>query len=437
VKRPLPLLPSASKSDLAALCVFPWNGGRRWPWQPERPEQRFGKAFHAIAEAIALALEDVGEVVGDLEIGVAWAAEMFEVGAKEREQLQAMAERVLELLTSDDATSRTPEVIYAIDVESLAVRVLEDRRDRRRSERVAIADLVFLRPDGRLVVREYKTGRAARTKRAAEAAQTRLLGYAAARALGHTAVRVEFVHVEPEKLLLDGVDLDELDFCVVEGQQAELVERLLAPPAPNPGPWCEQGYCPIQASCPATQAMVARLEQEVLRVPFVREPLTPEEAGALRSVVQLVRAWADDAETKWKAVASRGPIPAGPGLVVVAQERQGDEELADAPEAFGIVAEELGSLVVDGDDERRTAALQAAYTLKHSKASIERGIRKALGARPARGALGRAQGRILDRLRAAGHIRRGGRYVVYTEMRADQLGRGAIDAPVDPAGGEP
>jgi RecB family exonuclease len=436
MNRPLPLLPSASKSDLAALCAFPWNGGKRWPAYVERPEQRFGKAFHAIAEAIARALQDVGEIVSDLDVGVTWAAEMFGLGAKEREQLQAMAQRILELLASDDAVWRMPEPIYAVNVETLAVRVLEDRRDRRPSERIAIADLVFMRADGRLVVREYKTGRAARTKRAGEAAQTRLLGYAAARALGHDSVRVEFVHVEPERLLLDGVDLDELDFCVVEGQQAELVDRLRAPPAPNPGPWCEQGYCPIQATCPATQAMVTRVEQEVLRVPFVREPQTPEEAGALRAAVQLVRAWADEAETRWKAMASRGPIPAGPGLVVVAQERQGDEELTDSDEVLQVITDEVGALVVDGDEARRAEAQRASYTVKVSKASIERAIRKALGARPARGALGRAQGRILDRLRAAGHIRRGGRYVVFTEMRADQLGRGAIDAPAEPTGGE-
>jgi hypothetical protein len=428
-RRRLPMLPSASKSDLAAVCVFPWNGGVRWPkWEPERVDARFGKAFHAIGEAVANVFNEFGDVHGDVEMGVHWCAHAFEITEKERETLEAITHHLIEFLRNDDGVDgRIPEAVFAIDAETAAARRLTDRRDKSYSERVAIADLVVVFGDGRIVIREYKTGRGALAKKAATAAQTRLLALVAARYFDVNSIRTEIVHVGADGFLIDAAEFDSLELLGIECEQEQLLERLLAAPRPVPGPWCSGEFCPIKADCPATKAMLAAVEREALAVPVIHEPRSAEEAAKLRNAVQIVRAWADAADERWKSWASRMPLPVGGGKVVIAQERVGDEEIVENEKTVDVVNDELGQLVVGGDPATTKAAQHAAYTVKISKASIARGARKALGPAPARGALKRTQDRILNRLRSEGLVRRGSPYVVYTEVPENRLGAGAVD----------
>lgn len=421
-RRHLPMLPSASKSDLAAECVFPWNGGVRWPkWEPSRIDARFGKAFHAIAEVVARVVNEFGHIPGDVELGVFWGAESFELSETERSTLESITWHLIEFLGADTGATFEPEIVFGIDVETANVRVLADRRDKRYSERVAIADLVVRHGDGSVVVREYKTGRGARDKRASTASQTRLLALAAARYFDRDSIRCEVVHVAPDGFYVDAAEFDSLALLGIECEQEELLERLLAAPRPTPGPWCAGEFCPIKADCPSTLAMLASVEREALAVPVIHEPRTAEEAAKLRTAVQQIRAWADVAEERWKAFASRMPLPVGGGKVVVKQERQGDEEIVEDARTTDVINDELAQLVIDADPAVVAAAQKAAYVVKLSKASLERGIRKALGPAPARGALKRMQGRVMDRLRSAGLVRRGAAYSVFTEVPENRL----------------
>lgn len=428
LRRRLTMLPSASKSDLADHCVFPWNGGVRWPkWEPMRTDQRFGKAFHAAAEAAAHVFEEFGTIPGSLELGVFWCAEAFELTENERQTLEALMFRLVEQLENDDAEWRVPEFIFAVNVESGDVRRLANRQDKRPSERVAIADLVFKQRNGSIVVREYKTGRGAQSKRAETSGQTRLLAFATARHFELADVRCEVVHVAVDGFIVDAAQFDSLALCVIECEQEALVERLLAAPKPNPGPWCTGEFCSIIADCPATKAMLAEVERHALSVPVLHEPQSAEEAGRLRTAVHVVRKWADAAEERWQSWAKRMPIPVGGGKVVIVQERKGDEELVENDKMLDIVIDEIAQMVFDQDATRIKEAQRAAVVVKASKASIERGVRKALGPAPVRGALKRGQTRIVERLRSQGLVRHGAHYVVYTEVPADRIGSGAID----------
>lgn len=432
-RRRLPLsLPSGSKSDLAAECVFPWNGGVRWPkWQPSRVDQRFGNAFHHVAEAVAHVFNEFGMVPGSVELGVFWAAEAYELTEKEREMLESITYHLIEQLANDDATYRTPEQCFAIDVETSAVRLASDRRDRKPSERIAISDLIVHLADGRHVVREYKTGRGAQSKRARSSGQTRSLAFAAARYYELESVRMEVVHVAADGFKVDAVEFDSLELLAIECEQDALLERLIAAPMPKPGPWCAGEFCPMVAECPSTKAMLAEVERHALAIPVLHDPRTPEEAGMLRTAVQAIRKWAEDADEKWKAIASRMPLPIGGGKVVVAQERRGDDELVENDRATQLIADEITQLVIDADPVRVRESQQAAYSVKYSKASIVRGVRKALGPSPARGALKRGQTRVLDRLRAAGLVRRGAPYVVFTEVPESRLHAAVVESEVE------
>jgi hypothetical protein len=173
--------------------------------------------------------------------------------------------------------------------------------------------------------------------------------------------------------------------------------------------------------------MLAVVEREALATPVVRDPRTPEEAGRLRTTVQLMRAWADAAEERWKAMAKRGPIPTGPDKVVVMMERQGDEEIVENDKTFEAIEDELSQMMIDVDEKQRKAVLDAAYKRSVSKSSIDRATRKALGPAPARGAIKHSSDRILNRLRREGLIRRGARYTVFTEVPANRLGGVTIE----------
>lgn len=422
-RRRLPMLPSASKSDLATECVFPWNGGVRWPkWEPERVDARFGKAFHAIAEAVALVFNEFGGIPGDVEAGVFWAAEGFVLTEKERETMESITYRLIDWMAKFETGEVFPELVFGFDIESANARTLSDRRNKLPSERVAIADLVVRAIDGYTTVVEYKTGRGAREKRAATSGQTRMLALSAARFFGVDRVRCEIVHVAADGFYVDAAEFDSLALLSIECEQEELLERLFAAPQPNPGPWCTGEFCPIKAECPATLAMLANVERDVLAVPVIHEPRNAEEAGKLRTAVKLVRAWADAADERWKLWAGRMPLPVGGGVVVVAQERQGDEEIVEGAKTMNVIDDELAQLVLDNSPENIAAARKAAIIVKVSKASLERGIRKALGPAPARGALKRAANRVMDRLRREGLVRRGAPYSVFTEMPANRIG---------------
>src|SRR5262245_8347768 len=113
MKRQLPMLPTASHHDLAEHCVYPWNGGVRWlDRAPMAPDQRYGSAFHALAQAL----------VTNADADAAGLAERFELTLAEARRLESARDRILEVLGADACARRAAEVAFVYSIAASAVR---------------------------------------------------------------------------------------------------------------------------------------------------------------------------------------------------------------------------------------------------------------------------------------------------------------------------
>ncbi len=175
------------------------------------------------------------------------------------------------------------------------------------TEVAGTADLVLLRPDGSLLVADYKN--AVPGQEIDARAQLRTLALMAARALGADVVDILTIMVDESSAWGEGAD--RLDVFALDAEAAMLTRELVAfasdPTVPRPGPWCSDRYCPARASCPAT---VEALAQLVPAAALTRHRLStdltgPEHAAWTLTALDLVdeatkairaslRAYADD-----------------------------------------------------------------------------------------------------------------------------------------------
>lgn len=396
-------LPSASHLELAEYCVFPWSGGVRWPDRPALGiPGRYGNAFHELAADLVRGVEPVlGQLV-----------EAHGLPAAEARRLTAAGARVADLLDGDLDGDLDAEVEIVYTVATARAR-RAPRTSKAPGEMFGAADVVLERGDGFVVVRDWKTGERAKGKGPQETRQLRFLARAAADLYPDAAgIRVELAFVDEDGAEIIGADLDDLELGAVEGELAELVERVEAVPVPNPGPWCDRYYCPIRAVCPATLAALATVDKDLARFPLATEGIATAAQGAmLRHRLPVLQAWIDQREKDLETWTQKwGPLPVEdkPGVFWGPIQHEGRERIEAAPDAVEIVRQHLG--------EHASKAVE----LSMSKASIERGARAALtagGAPLKRGALGSVVKPLLEQLRGIHAVVKGAPFTRWEEFK--------------------
>lgn len=420
-----PRFPGASKLALAAHCVYPWTSGARWPASgPRTPSQRYGDAFHALAEHVGQNVDSVHYTADATGADAMWKnidaaaqnyAEEHDLTPRETDSLRTGGLHIHDALDADHVVKgrRHVEIAAAFDPYAGTRRMLQGAERAEPHELYARADLVFERADGVFVIRDWKTGEKARDARPRDTAQLRALALAFySPCTPAPGVRVEIAHVSDEGIDVEGDDLSAEDLRAAEAELVELAGRLAEPAEPKPGPWCERLYCPMQATCPATLNALASVDAE-LTVHPMRGPLVgPEHAAHLRHRLPMLKAWIEDREREIKELAKRAPLPVegkadtwwGP------VEFPGHEKIIATPEAIETVRGELPF----GADK--------AISTEISKASIERGVRAQVlkvhgGNRMPRGAGKALTDKIFQELRKEGAMKKGAPHVRFVEFK--------------------
>jgi hypothetical protein len=247
-------LPSFSKLELAALCQYPWTSGK--PHNETTSEAAaLGKAVHSMAQCLA--------IWGDAPVGD--IADANGLDQDNHEQLINAYVELLDQLGHEQLTDRwrAAEVCFGLQLDTGLVRHIDfERRWRRRhNEVVGVIDLVREDEDGRLRVRDYKTGRGALYMKPSDSLQMLCYGLAATRLYRRDRVIVELCQVGSELWL----EVDEMDDLLLDWTWERLheVERLVLDQGnnvPRPGPHCRELYCPIVDRCEATQASLVAID---------------------------------------------------------------------------------------------------------------------------------------------------------------------------------
>lgn len=419
-------MPPASRVALALQCLYPWTSGATWPAKgPRTASQRYGDAFHELAEKIAREHDPTeGSSQGPLPIED-WASDIAEKhGLTEGEDraLLGDAVHIVDVLDADHVQGpRHVEVAACFDPFTGQSRMLTSTDRAEPHEVYARADVAFWRTDGVFVIRDWKTGERARQERPRDMAQLRVLALAFAGSHRAT-LHVEIAHVGECGIEIVGDDLTAEDLRETEGVLLDLEDRLAQPAEPRQGPWCERGYCPMRATCPATLEALASVDRELTVWPL-RGPLAgPEHAAFLRHRLPALKAWIEERERAIEAEAKRAPlpVPGKEGMFWGPIEHPGREKIKLSPEAKETLVAEL------------PLTHHLAIEESTSKASIERAIRAQVlkvhgGQKLPRGAAKQLTDKVFRLLREEGAIVKGAKYVRYQEFK--KIGDAVIAEP--------
>lgn len=405
-----PRFPSASRLGLAAHCVYPWSSGATWLGEgAPTPDQRYGNAFHVLAErALGGTTLLEGEALDALARACAAEHALTEA---ESDNLRAAALRLLEAIQQDHVQGPLHvETAAAFDPLTGTRRLMVGNERGEPHELYGRADLVFLRTDGVLVVRDWKTGERAREAAPRDTPQLRALALLFSEP--GVPVRVELAFLGEDGIEIRGDDLTAEDLRDVEGELVELAAHLEAPPEPRPGPWCERLHCPMRATCPATLAALASVDAEITRYPLTGPVQGPEHAAFLRHRLAALQAWMEERERAVREEAKRAPLPVAgkDGTYWGPVEYPGHEKIAATPEVMEVLRTEL------------PAGVEKAVSMEVTKASLDRAVRAQVlqvhgGNRLPRGVAGKLKERVFGRLRELGALKRGAPYVRFTEFK--------------------
>lgn len=356
----LPMLPSPSRLALGEACAFAWS-----PLAPEWPEDRgtsaraFGEGISTVAQSIVegcnVAPVEAARLAGELGLAPAEVARFVSTAGH-------VAQAVAELRADPAVTELRAEVPVAYAVTMAAARWCGERApggravDEREGERSGAIDLIYRR-NGRLVVRDWKSGPRAREHRPRDTVQLLAYGVAAALASGDQAVTLELAHVDEDGVLVVADDLDafELDAAAlrVAGIYAAVARR---DGVPSPGSHCWEGYCPVLPVCPVTQQAIEAVHQASEAPAMVVTFQSPEHAASVRQRAKMVQKALDAIDDALRAYAAHTPIPAGRGKVY--GQRVTTREVVDlsARGAMAVLEQHLGALGVEVAIERSTSA---------------------------------------------------------------------------------
>lgn len=167
-----------------------------------------------------------------------------------------------------------------------------------------------------LVVYDWKSGRA---ELDTYDGQMALLAVAAARAYGASKVRVVLVRFrdngppEVRERTFDALDIEEYagTFALMLTGAADGVAL------PSPGPHCSAMYCPAQASCPASRALLTSHEDTAPLAELLTTAITtPEEAGRAYLLAKRAKSLLKLIDDRVQEIAAQGDVPTSGGKVL-------------------------------------------------------------------------------------------------------------------------
>ena len=247
------MLLSGSKFGLARLCQW-WCRPEVQAPRVESEAAKRGTNRHKVLEFMARGVCDEAAILPAL-----WGCEP--------EEWSAIAEEILGWLPRADEGQRSYcEQQYVYDTRDGASHPVDGKDRNYHVEQGQIpltVDWVGVE-SGTLSVVDYKTGQQANLDMPASNGQIQLCCLAAARAIGVDTVRGSIVLVDDDGSarrfdhVFDVLDLDAI------AEDARSVVDAIPSARPNPGPWCEQKWCPARAVCPATQQAIAGTPVEPL-----------------------------------------------------------------------------------------------------------------------------------------------------------------------------
>lgn len=185
-------------------------------------------------------------------------------------------------------------------------------------------DLLLTKPDGGVVVIDYKTGR--RTVHVAESGQMHLLGLAVARARGLSLVTVSVVHVTEDgalafdEMLLGPDELDRIARAVrtafARVRDAHAAVSGGRTPDVRVGDHCS--FCPAFRSCPANVGLAKHL-LSASADDFGIDEMSPSQVGSLWAWAARARRVLDEIESGLKAYIDHDPVPHPDGVNEIAR----------------------------------------------------------------------------------------------------------------------
>jgi hypothetical protein len=174
-------------------------------------------------------------------------------------------------------------------------------------------DVVILQGQ-KAIVPDWKTGSPSNVEPAKTNTQLALGAVCVAQHHGCTEVEVQLRYPDG---FVDRHTYDAFDLLDIESQLNDLIVKCNDDPQPQPGLHCTSKWCPIRATCPATQATLAALPENhaVDLVKAAGGSITgPGHAGTLYHRAQAARALLDRVDAAIKAyVDEHGPVPLGDG----------------------------------------------------------------------------------------------------------------------------
>lgn len=395
------ILPTASKIDLAMLCVLPWHGSMM-PW----PKQKYGLAaargtdVHATAEAHA-------------------NGERPSHDYTKAQNVHDTARVAVDELT--DGALYVTERPVAYDPITGVARLLEkpdsprDYSQVRQGELVGTIDLLIVRP-GEVIIADHKTGRKAKTGKASDSWQLRLIAVAVAKLFGLDTVKVMLVHLdeadyEPDTFEFAPWDLDEFATAL-----RDMVERInQGTIVGNIGVHCYDRFCPVRLKCPTIAAALEVVGEEAKRrLPVLNDIENNEQAVALRVAIKQGEELLKQAQSKLEEYASKTPVYMGDGVVFAHVECRGHERI---------------DLTVSGALEKvREIVGDDAIKKTVSKESIELAAR----AKQAKRGQGKKHAdKCFDDLRAMGAMARPSSYMAFKDIRPKSIDTTGVEVAND------
>lgn len=377
-----------SKTDLARQCLY-WLSPHvpRQPWQPKGEAAMLGDAVHLIGQRVLEGHANPTE-------GVSEEAAKYETGLRQMLAALPDGERIAELPMAWDCETKTARVLPS--------KGQRDYTAKRWTELVGTADIIIIGDDW-VGCYDIKTGIGARSKEAKTAGQLLTLGLCIARIRKVERVKIGFCHVEVGDWYVDEDELDCFDLLDVEDELDKLYREVLTGQmVPKPGHHCYSAWCPAASVCPATQATLARIDDEAHRhLPMVPTIESPEQAARVRIGLKLIeekrKAWQEALE---QYVLHQGAVEVSPGVWFGAVEKS-SERVSISYQDLGLLVEHMGE-----------DAARDAVEVRTSKTAIE----SALKARQAKRGEGIAKARALyDELRPRG-LMRASTYTTFSEF---------------------
>jgi hypothetical protein len=358
------ILPSFSRLALAYACAYPWVGFERWPKRPWSDVASVGQRVSTAAEQLAIWGDYDRDAVGDAA---------------------PHAEAVRELLERDNPAAIYAEQALAWDVRHRSARWLPQNHPRDYSavahgEMFGTPDVVFLRQDGTVVVRDYKTGDTSRGRDPGAHAQLRALALCASKVFGVDSVDVQLVHVSASYAWVESDTLTAWDIEATADQLAELYHTIATASdyLPNPGAHCSYHYCPKLTVCPVWQKRIRELDDKLAAELVLTTDLAgPAQASKQWDAVRALGRILDQYEQAVKDMAKTQAIPRPGGKVLGYREQT--RETIDGRRALPVL---------------REMGLDDAAEVKVSLSAVRRAAKEA----------GLVQARAVQALRDAGAV---------------------------------